>query len=109
MHVSQYLTCRKQVVLVTQELATVGLSEEDNARGVQAATLGGAARRDAKAQRRVVHVVDDDALVLGAVLGPAANVRLDDVAAVQERHLAVALYPDFPAGVLGEDREGCDV
>lgn len=103
------LTSRKQVVLVAQELAAVGLAEDDDASRVEAARLRGAAGGDAEAEGRVVHVVDDDALVLGAVLGPAADVGLDDVAAVEEGHLAVALDPDLPASVLAEDGQGGDV
>ena len=103
------LTRRKQIVLVAQKLAAVGLAKDDDARGVEAAGLGGAAGGDAEAERRVVHVVDDDALVLGAVVGPPADVGLDDVAAVEEGHLAVALDPYLPAGVLAEDGEGGDV
>lgn len=47
--------------------------------------------------------------MLGAVLGPAAHVGLDDVAAVQEGHLAVGLDPDLVARVLGQDRQRGDV
>lgn len=47
--------------------------------------------------------------MLGAVLGPAADVGLDDVAAVQEGHLAVGLDPDLVARVLGQDRQRRDV
>lgn len=47
--------------------------------------------------------------MLRAVLRPTSNVRLDDVAAVQEGHLAVGFDPHLVAGVLGEDWEGGDV
>lgn len=47
--------------------------------------------------------------MLRAVIAPAANVRLDNVAAVQERHLAVGLDPDLVARVLGEDGQRGDV
>ena len=47
--------------------------------------------------------------MLRAVLGPAPDVGLDDVAAVKEGHLAVGLDPNLVAGVLGEDWEGGDV
>lgn len=47
--------------------------------------------------------------MLGAVLRPATNVRLYDVAAVEERHGSILLDPDLVAGVLGDDGEGCDV
>lgn len=47
--------------------------------------------------------------MLRAVLRPTSNVRLDDVAAVQEGHLAVGLDPDLVTGMLGEDWEGGDV
>ena len=47
--------------------------------------------------------------MLRAVLGPTADVGLDDVAAVEEGHLAVGLNPDLVARVLREDGEGRDV
>lgn len=47
--------------------------------------------------------------MLGAVVGPAADVGLDDVAAVQEGHFAVGLHPDLVPGVLGEDGQRGDV
>lgn len=96
-------TRSKQVILVSQILATICLSKRNHTRRIQPPGLTCAARRNTKTQRRVVHAVDDHALVLGAVLGPAADVRLDDIAAVQKRHLAVGLDPDLVARVLGED------
>ena len=57
----------------------------------------------------LVHRVNNDTLVLRAVLGPTANVGLDDVAAVEERHGSVLLDPDLVARVLREDGEGGDV
>lgn len=97
------LTSSKEVVFVAQELAAVCLSEHGDTGRVEASSFGGAATRDAESEGSIVHVVHNNALVLGAVVRPAANVRLDDVAAVQERHFTVALDPDLPAGVLGED------
>lgn len=47
--------------------------------------------------------------MLWAVLGPASDVCLNDVASVEKRHLAVGLDPDLVAGVLGEDWESSDV
>ena len=47
--------------------------------------------------------------MLGAVLGPAANVRLDDVGPVQERLRAVVLDPDLVARALGDDGQRRDV
>ena len=47
--------------------------------------------------------------MLGAVLGPAPDVRFEDVAAVEEGHLAVGLDPELVARVGGEDGEGGDV
>lgn len=94
---------RKQIIFVTQVFATVSLSKTRNARRIQPSRLGGAPRRDAKAQRRVVHAVHHDALVLGAVVGPAAHVCLDNVAAVQKGHLAVGFHPNLVPGVLGQN------
>ena len=47
--------------------------------------------------------------MLGAVLGVAANVGLDDVGAVEEGHDAVGADPDLVPGVGGDDGEGGDV
>lgn len=41
-----------------------------------------------------------------AVLAPAAYVRFDDVAAVEEGHFAVGFDPDFVARVWGDNVEG---
>ncbi len=69
----------------------------------------GTYRCDAEADRLVVHAEDHDALVLGGVLSEAADVGLDDIAAVKEGHLAVAADPDLVARVLGDDGQGGDV
>lgn len=65
---SECLTSREQCILVTEVLSTVGLAEAHNARGVQPPCVAGAPRSDAEAKRDIVHAVDDNALVLGAVL-----------------------------------------
>lgn len=103
------LTSSKEVVFVTQVLSTICLTEDGNSSRVQSSRLSSAARSNTKAQRSIVHVVDNNALVLGAVVRPAANVSLDDVSSVQERQFSVALDPDFPSGVLGDDRKRGDV
>lgn len=99
----------KQGIFVTQVLAAVGLSEANNAGGVESSALCSAASADAKAQRDIVHGVDNQALVLGAVLGEAADVRLDNVSAVEEGHDAVGADPELVSRVLGEDGKGRDV
>ena len=84
----------------------------------------------AEPERDIRHAVHHAALVLGAVLGPAADVRLDDCCAslsavppfsfhlegerltvrpVQERLGAVLLDPDLVAGAGGDDGQGGDV
>ena len=100
---------RKQRILIPQELPTIRLPKRRNARRIEASRLGRAARRDPEPERRVVHAVHHDALVLGAVLGPAPDVGLEHVAAVQEGHLAVGLDPELVARVRGEDRQRGDV
>lgn len=99
----------KEIVFVAKILAAVGLSENCNAGGVQSPRLSCAPGCHAKAQRCVVHAVDHDALVLGAIVRPASNVSLDNVAAVEKGHLAIGSHPDFPSGMLGEDFESGDV
>lgn len=106
---SSPLLRRKQGILIPQELPTVRLPKRRNARRIKAPGLLRAARRNTEAQRRVVHAVHDDALVLGAVLRPAPDVRLDDVTTVQEGHLAVRLDPHLVTRVLRQDRERRDV
>lgn len=103
------LTSRKQVVLVAEELSAVRLPEADNSGGIQPPGLGGAARGDTESQGSIVHAVDDDTLVFGTVLGPATDVRLDGVAAIQEGHRSVLLDPDLVARMLGNDGQRGDV
>lgn len=102
-------TRREQRALVPQVLAAVGLPEAHNSRRLHTPRLDSAARRHTKTNGNIVHGHDDDALVLGAVLGVAADVRLQDVAAVQERHDTVGTDPDLVAGVFCDDGEGGDV
>ena len=100
---------RKQRILISQKLSTIRLPKRRNTRRIQPARLRRASRRNAKAQRCIVHAVHHDALVLGTVFAPAPDMRFHDVAAVEEGHLAVGFDPDFVAGVLGEDGQGGDV
>lgn len=69
------------------------LVKDHNAGRVNLPRVDRAARRHSKPERDVVHRVHDDPLVLGDVLRRLADVGLDDVVAVQERHLAVRLDP----------------
>lgn len=71
------------------------LVEHDNTSRVDLPRINRAPRRDSKAQRNVVHRINDDALVLGDVFRSLADVRFDDVVAVEEGHLAVRLDPDL--------------
>jgi hypothetical protein len=107
-HPSTSLSRTEKGIFVSQVLSAIGLPEAHDARGVQPPGLGGAPRRDAEAERGVLHVDDDDALQARAVLGVAADVGLDDVGPVQERLLAVGLDPDLVARVLGQHRERRD-
>lgn len=108
-HQDSSLRRSKQVVLIAQILSAICLPETCDTRRVQPPSFSGTSRRDAKTQRRIVHVVHHHALVLGTVVGPSANVGFDNVTAVQEGHLAVGSDPDLPSGVLGEDFESGDV
>lgn len=103
------LARREQVVFVTEVLSAVRLSEAGNTRGIESSGLGGAACCNTKSKRRVVHAVHDYTLVLRAVLRPASNVRLDNVAAVKEGHSTVLLDPDLVSGVLSNDGQRSDV
>ena len=57
----------------------------------------------------LVHRVDNDTLVLRAVLTPTSNMCLDNVTTVQERHLSVRLDPDLCASMRGDDVQSSDV
>lgn len=61
------LTRLEQGIFVTQVLAAVGLSEANNSSGVESPALRGAASADSESQRNIVHSVDNQALVLGAI------------------------------------------
>lgn len=63
-----HLLRRKQRILIPQKLPTIRLPKRRNARRIQPSRLLGAPRRDPEPERRIVHAVDDDALVLRAVL-----------------------------------------
>lgn len=64
-----------------------------------------AARPALAYQWRVVHTQHHDTLVLRAILTPSAHVRLEHVAAVQKRHLAVLLHPHLVASVRRDDAQ----
>lgn len=57
----------------------------------------------------LIHRVDDDTLVLRAVLAPTSDVSLDNVTTVQEGHLSVGLDPDLCASMRGDDVQSGDV
>lgn len=113
----------KQIILIPQILPAIRLPEAHHARGIQPPRLGRAAGRHTEAEWDVVHAKHDDARVLGAVLGPAADVGFDDcafsldiailqggdeggvrtVGSVEEGLRAVFFDPHLVAGVFGED------
>lgn len=66
--ITSLLAGLEQGIFVTQVLAAVGLSEANNTGGVESSALCSAASADTEAQRNVVHGVDNQALVFGAVL-----------------------------------------
>lgn len=74
----------EKIIFVAQVLSVIRLSEAHDTSRIQPPRLGSAASGDAKAERHVVHAIDDDTLVLRAILGEAADMGLDDVAAVEE-------------------------
>lgn len=71
------------------------LVEHNNTARIQVLGRRRRTRRRAEPEWDVGHAEDDDTLVLGRVLGDAAQVRLDDVVAVQEGELARGLDPDL--------------
>ena len=99
----------EQGIFVTQVFSAVGLSEAYNTGRVESPALGSASSADSAAQRDVVHGVDDEALVLGAVLRVSANVGLDNVSAVEKGHDSIGADPELMSCVLGKDGEGRDV
>ena len=68
----------KEGVLITEVLAAIRLAEADDTCRIQTARLGCAASCDTEAEGNIGHAVDDDTGMLGAVLGPTADVGLDD-------------------------------
>ena len=60
-------------------------------------------------QRRIIHTQHHHTLMLRAILAPPPHMRLEHIAAVQERHLAILLDPDLVAGVRCDYAEGGDV
>lgn len=99
----------KESIFVAEVLAAVRLPETHNRRRVEGASLRGRAACNSKTKRDVVHVEDHDALVLGALLRPPANMRLAYVSTVEERHLTVAPDPYLVSCVGGEQRQARDV
>lgn len=59
---------------------------------------------NSEAERDVVHVEDYNTLVLGAILGPATDVRLAYIPTVEERELAVTPNPYLVPGIGGKER-----
>lgn len=104
-----FLARLEQGIFVTQVFAAICLSEAHNAGRVEPPALSGAASADSEAQRDVVHGIDNQALVLGAVFRVSANVGLDDMSTVEEGHDSVGADPELVSRVLGEDGEGSDV
>ena len=68
----------KEGVLITEVLTAIRLTEADDTCGIETAGLGCAAGCDTETKGDIGHAVDDDSGVLGAVLGPTADVGLDD-------------------------------
>lgn len=99
----------EQGIFVAQVFAAIGLSEAHDTGRIESPALGGAASADSEAQRDVVHGVDNETLVLGAVFRVSANVGLDNVSTVEEGHDSVGADPELVSRVLGEDGEGSDV
>lgn len=60
-------------------------------------------------QRSIVHAQDNDTGMFWALLAPSANMSLDDVTSIQERHLSIRLDPDLVSSMRGNDIEGGDV
>lgn len=116
----------EESVFLSQVLSNIGLPEGGNSGRIETPGLSSGPSSDTETlnhqsalrrlshpgstyQRGIVHGVDDDTLVLGAVLTPAADMSLQDIAAVQEGHFAVGLDPDLVAGVRRDGIEGGNV
>lgn len=99
----------KERILISQKFSRVRLPEDHDSCWIQPSALICAPRCHAKTQGCIVHAVHNHTLVLWTILRPAADVRLDDVATIQERHFAVGFDPDLVAGMLREDGERGDV
>lgn len=104
-----HLLSREQRILISQKLPTIRLSKRRNSCRIQSPRLRRRSSRNTKTQRGIIHAIDNNTLVLRAVLGPTSNVCLDDVATVEEGHLAVGFDPDLVAGMLRQDWKSGDV
>ena len=60
-------------------------------------------------QRRIIHTQHHNTLMLRTVLAPSAHMRLEHIAAVEKRHLAILLDPHLVPRVRRNDAQRCDV
>lgn len=75
------------------------LVENNNTARIEVLRGGGRACRRPETEGNVRHTKDHNTLVLGRVLGDAAQVGLDNVVTVQEGKLAGGLDPDLGLAV----------
>jgi hypothetical protein len=120
---------REQRVFLSQVLANIRLSERNDTRGVKFPCLSRRPCAHSKAlrlvsillsyptlysmrktyQRRIIHTQHHDTLMLRTVLTPPSHMRLEHIAPIQERHLAVLLDPHLVPCVRRYYAQRCDV
>ena len=100
---------RKERIFFSEILARICLSEDHYISRAYPPRLSSAPCGNAKTQGHIVHAIHNDALMLRTILTPSPNVRLDNIASVQERHLTVCLDPHLVSRVRRNNIQRCDV
>ena len=85
------------------------LVEGHDVHGVGVAAVAGGLGRHPEPEWKILHTVDDDALVLWCVLSDTTQPRLHHVVDVQELLLRPRLHPDLVLGIGRQEIERGDV
>jgi hypothetical protein len=63
---------------LSQVLASIGLAEDHDTSRLELLSLSSRARSHAETERLIVHAVNNDTAVLGAILAPASGMSLQN-------------------------------
>ena len=81
-------------VFVSEVFANIRLMKRDNVSRLQLSRVDSRSSCHAKAQRCVIHCIYHHSLMLRSVFADSTNVGLENMVAVQVRHLTIRLHPD---------------